>query len=188
MRTLMLLCLSIPVAACVTDGADDADNTEPSVSTTESALCGPSSSPPPYDYRYGFNPDGSITIIRSITDYGTTTCANYVVRLANPAQGNPGTMDVYMPTSTLPTTALGCVSTSLTVRTYKSSSAGLAIATTTNNAEWTASGCVMRTQIVGGQSSPYVEISAQRASYCPGGPLCAAAVYGLPVRLKIEDL
>ena len=72
MRTLMLLCLAIPASACVTDG-DEADTTEPSVSTTESALCGAPGSPPPYDTGTSSDPRRH-PVIRSFRTRNNVLC------------------------------------------------------------------------------------------------------------------
>ena len=184
-----ILAVAIPlslVTGCVTDGDEPVtDESEPTVSSTESALCGAYGTPPPANWTHDFGAT-DVTIIRVISDYGTTPCANYVVKLVlgGPPNHDNGKLTASVPD--LPTNAYACVATSLTVRRYGYYEPS--VVTTTTNGEWTANGCVLTPRFEGTSwDSPIIEISAQRAMYCPGGPYCATAVYGLPVKLRAED-
>jgi hypothetical protein len=189
MRTFLLTTLAL--AGCVTEGDEGStDLGEPDVSTTESALCGAYGSPPAANWTHNFGTT-DLTVYRTASDYGSTACANYVVKLlygGYPTYDN-GSLRVSFGQA-LPTSAYACVATSVTVRRYSNDENGdPEVETVTNHGEWTANGCVLaaRSEYTAWES-PTIEISAQRASYCPnGGPYCATAVYGLPVALRAQE-
>lgn len=179
-------------AGCVADPSEEAADLEdaPALAEAQSALCAAIvTAPPAADWTHYFA--SAPNQIRSIGDYGTTNCANYVVRLIN--GGSPdyeqGYIRIYT-TGELPTTPEACVGTSLTVRRWIPPTSGTAwdVATVTTNAEWTASGCVAPQAYTGSSfwtSGVRYEASSQRA-YCPnGGPFCSVQ-YGLPIKVKVE--
>lgn len=198
MRSLLLfLPLSLVTTGClaeegeVTGGGDPAADLDGALlSSTESALCGAGSTPPSPNWTHNFATDPNQ--IRSISAYGTDSCANYVVRLNNGVSPTyeQGMISIYL-TGAVPTTAESCVGTSLTVRRWKPpvEDAGWTATTTTTHGEWTATGCNFpRTY----SSSSYwtsgvrFEMSAMR-SYCPGGgPFCVLQ-YGLPLKIKVTE-
>jgi hypothetical protein len=171
--------------------ADPADQDGALLSSMESALCGAGTTPPATNWTHNFATDPDQ--IRSISGYGTDSCANYVVRLNNGVSPTyeQGTISIYL-TGAVPTTAESCVGTSLTVRKWKPpvQDAGWIATTTTTHGEWTATGCEFPNTY---SSSSYwtsgvrFEMSAMR-SYCPagGGPWCVLQ-YGLPLKVKVKE-
>lgn len=197
MRHALLPALPFSLLLSVGCLAEDASSTEldpelddAQLAQTEAALCGAGTTPPAWDWyhNFGLHPDQ----LRSIADYGTTSCANYVVRLSY--GGSPdythGSITISS-TGALPTTPEACVGTSLTVRKWAAPPSGSTtwtVTSTTSNAEWTASGCVAPSPYWGspGPNGARFEASSQRV-YCPGsGPFCGQ-FYGLPIKIKVES-
>lgn len=195
--SLSLLCSAAALAAgCVAeDGAPFADDAAAPADATAlaqvaSALCSPGTTAPAPDWThyYATDPDQ----LRSITDYGTTGCANYVVRLVNGGRPNWEQGSIRISASgAVATTPEACVGTSLTVRRWIPPTDGgttWSIATTTSHGEWTASGCEppQAYSATSYWTSGIRYEASQQRSYCPnGGPYCAVQ-YGLPLKIKVE--
>jgi hypothetical protein len=207
MRSLLLslpvslsLSLSLAGTGCVAEQGDAPSGSDPAadvdaggapLSSTESALCSAGTTPPSPDWTHYFATDPDQ--LRSIASYGTTSCANYVVRLVH--GGSPtyeqGGITVNL-TGSLPTTPESCIGTSLTVRKWSppTENADWVQTTFTTYGEWTATGCNFPRAY---SDHPYwnsgtrFEMSAMR-SYCPagGGPWCVLQ-YGLPLKVKVKE-
>jgi hypothetical protein len=189
------LSLSLAATGCVADEADGGDSEaaepdDPTLASTTSALCSAGTTPPAPDWTHYFATDPDQ--IRSISNYGTTSCANYVVRIVNGVSPTyeQGEISAYL-TGTVPTTAESCVGTSLTGRRWQppTVNTGWVATTVTTYGEWTATGCNFPRAYNNDSywsSGVRYELSAMR-SYCPsGGPWCVLQ-YGLPIKIKVTD-
>jgi hypothetical protein len=187
---LFPLSLSLAAAGCIADfSANEPD--EAVLSTTESTLCIVGTTPPAPDWTHNFATDPDQ--LRSITSYGTNSCASYVVRLNN---GGSPTYEQGRIVVTLnvpvPTTPESCVGTSLTGRRWlpPTTDTGWVATTVTTYGEWTATGCTLPRSYSNYSywvSGVRYELSAKRA-YCPsgGGPFCALQ-YGLPLKIRVTE-